>query len=506
MDIWQNLMNGFGAALAPYNLMLALLGVVLGTITGILPGIGPMGAMALLLSFTLQLDATAAMILFAGIYYGAMYGGSTTSILLNIPGEAASVVTCIDGHKMAQKGRAGAALAVSAIGSFVAGGISILGLMLAAPVLGNAALKFGPPEFFAIGCFGLVLLVILDEGNTLQSLIMILLGMAISTVGSDYLTGKMRFTFGFEALDQGLDFLPVAVGVFGISEILATANQGGGGERIKNVPLKDLWPNRKEWQRSARPIVRGSFMGFLIGLIPGPSPVIATFVSYVTEKKLSKHPEEFGHGAIEGVAGPEAANNAAVGGAYVPLMALGIPFTPAMAMVLGALMLHNITPGPNMIQAKGDIFWAMIASMYIGNVMLVLLNLPLVNLFVRILYIPRQVLFPVVILLCFVGVYSVNSSVVDLLIMGIFGFVGYVLRGRGFPPAPLLLAMIIGPMMETSLRQALVISGGDVGVLFLKPICLSLYLVLLGAITTPWLVRKMRRKRTAPSQKETRAD
>jgi len=496
VEIWQNLISGFAVAVQPYNMMLALLGVVVGTVTGILPGIGPMGAMALLLSFTLYLDATAAMILFAGIYYGAMYGGSTTSILLNIPGEAASVVTCIDGHKMAQKGRAGAALAVAAIGSFVAGGISILGLMLAAPTLGTAALRFGPPEFFAIGVFGLILLVLLNEGSTLKSLIMVFLGMAISTVGVDYLSGRTRFTYGIEELSQGLEFLPVAIGVFGIAEVLLTVNQAGTTEPIKKVRFRDLWPDREEWRRSTKPILRGSFMGFLIGLIPGPSPVIATFVSYVTEKRLSKHPEEFGHGAIEGVAGPEAANNAAVGGAYVPLMALGIPFTPAMAMVLGALMLHNITPGPNMIQAKGDIFWAMIASMYIGNFMLVVLNLPLVNLFVRILYIPRQVLFPVVILLCFVGVYSVNASFVDLFVMGIFGFVGYVLRRSGFPPAPLLLAMIIGPMMENALRQALLISGGDVRVLFFKPICLSLYLVLLGAIVTPWLLRKLKSRRT----------
>jgi putative tricarboxylic transport membrane protein len=494
MEIWQNLINGFAVATQPHNMLLAFVGVVVGTVTGVLPGIGPMGAMALLLSFTLYLDATAAMILFAGIYYGAMYGGSTTSILLNIPGEAASVVTCIDGHKMAQKGRAGAALAVAAIGSFAAGGISILGLMLAAPILGNVALRFGPPEFFAIGVFGLVLLVILNEGSALKSLIMVFLGMAISTVGVDYLTGRMRFTFGIEDLSQGLEFLPVAIGVFGIAEVLLTVNQTGETGPVKKVRLRDLWPDRGEWRRSTKPILRGSFMGFLIGLIPGPSPVISTFVSYVTEKRLSKHPEEFGQGAIEGVAGPEAANNAAVGGAYVPLMALGIPFTPAMAMVLGALMLHNITPGPNMIQTKGDVFWAMIASMYIGNFMLVLLNLPLVNLFVRILYIPRQVLFPVVILLCFVGVYSVNSSLVDLFVMGVFGFVGYVLRGRGFPPAPLLLAMIIGPIMENALRQALLISGGDLSVLFLKPICLSLYLVLLAVILTPWLLRKLRPK------------
>jgi putative tricarboxylic transport membrane protein len=448
--------------------------------------------MAILLSFTLYMDATSAMILFAGIYYGAMYGGSTTSVLLNIPGEAASVVTCIDGYQMARKGRAGAALAVSAVGSFAAGTVSIIGLMVAAPLLGSAALKIGPPEFFAIGLCGLVLLVRLSEGSVLKSVIMILLGLAISTVGTDYLTGAQRFTLGIEELGQGLDFLPVAMGIFGLAEVLDAATSGQAPAQAIKVRLSELFPTREEWRRSTKPIVRGSFLGFLIGLVPGPSPVIATFVSYVTEKKLSRHPEEFGHGAIEGVAGPEAANNAAVGGAYVPLMALGIPFTPAMAMVLGALMLHNLTPGPNLIQQKPDLFWGVIASMYIGNVMLVLLNLPLVNVFVSILRIPKQILMPIIVLLCLIGVYSVNASLLDLYVLAAFGFVGYVFRGRGFPPAPLILAMVIGPMLEQSLRQTLLISGGDFRVFVVKPICLTLYLAVLLAIVAPWVVRAVR--------------
>jgi putative tricarboxylic transport membrane protein len=349
-EIIQGLIGGFAAALTPLYLYYALLGAVLGTITGVLPGLGPLGAMAILLSFTLSMDATGAMILFAGIYYGAMYGGSTTSILLNIPGEAASVVTCIDGYKMARKGRAGAALTVAAAGSFIAGTISVVGLTFVALFLSDIALKFGPAEFFAIGVCGLLLLVRLSGGSPLQSFIMILVGMALGTVGVDFLTGAERFTFGNVELGQGIDFLPVAMGIFGIAEVLATVEEKESLTTVLKVRMRELLPTAQEWKRSLPAMLRGSFMGFLIGLVPGPSPVIATFVSYISEKRFSKNPEEFGEGAIEAVAGPEAANNAAVGGAYVPLFALGIPFTPAMAMVLGTLMLHGLTPGPNLIK------------------------------------------------------------------------------------------------------------------------------------------------------------
>jgi putative tricarboxylic transport membrane protein len=498
MDLWQSLLSGFSIAIHPTYLYYALVGTILGTITGVLPGLGPLGAMAILLSFTLTMDATGAMILFAGIYYGAMYGGSTTSILLNIPGEAASVVTCIDGYKMAQKGRAGAALTVSAVGSFLAGTISIFGLMVAASLLASFALQFGPPEFFAIGMCGLVLLVRLSGGSVLQSVIMILLGIAVATVGLDFVTGIERFTFGIYELGQGIEFLPVAMGLFGIAEVLKTAEAKEYVQNVMRVRLRELLPTRQEWKRSVNPMIRGSFLGFLIGLIPGPSPVIASFVSYFTEKKLSKHPEEFGNGAIEGVAGPEAANNAAVGGAYVPLFALGIPFTPAMAVVLGALMLHDITPGPNLINEKPMLFWGVIASMYIGNFMLIVLNLPLVNLFVSILKIPKQILLPIIVLLCLVGVYSVNASFVDLMVLIVFGFIGYALRGFGFQPAPLILAMVIGPMIETSLRQSLKMTGGSISGLIFRPICLTLYLAVLGVLLVPPVFKLVRRKRENP--------
>ena len=495
LEIGQGLISGLATALQPVYLYYAFIGAILGTITGILPGLGPLGAMAILLSFTLKMDATGAMILFAGIYYGAMYGGSTTSILLNIPGEAASVVTCLDGYQMARKGRAGAALTISAVGSFVAGTISIIGLMFVALFLSDIALRFGPAEFFAIGVCGLLFLVRLSGGSLLQSFIMVLIGMALGTVGVDPVAGAERFTFGIRDLGQGIDFLPVAMGIFGIAEVLMTVESKETPAAVQKVKLRELLPSREEWKRSVAPVFRGSFMGFLIGLVPGPSPIISTFVSYFTEKRLAKRPDEFGQGAIEGVAGPEAANNAAVGGAYVPLFALGIPFTPAMAMVLGALMLHGLTPGPNLIKDKPDLFWAVIASMYIGNFMLIVLNLPLVNIFVNILRVPQRILMPVIVLVCLIGVYSVNASLLDLLLLAVFGFAGYILRGSGFQAAPLILALVIGPMLEISLRQALNISGGNFWSVIVHPISLALYGLTLLTFAIPPIVGKMRGRR-----------
>jgi putative tricarboxylic transport membrane protein len=403
---------------------------------------------------------------------------------------------------MAQKGRAGAALTVSAVGSFIAGTISILGLMGVALFLADIALRFGPPEFFAIGVCGLALLVRLSEGSPLQAFIMILLGMALATVGVDFLTGIERFTFGIHDLGQGIDFLPVAMGIFGIAEVLMTVEQKEFIHSVRKVRLRELLPTRREWKRSFPPMFRGSVLGFIIGLVPGPSPVIATFVSYISEKRLSTSPEEFGKGAIEGVAGPEAANNAAVGGAYVPLFALGIPFTPAMAIVLGTLMLHGLTPGPNLIKTKPDLFWAVIASMYIGNFMLLVLNLPLVNIFVGILKVPRNILLPVIVLICLIGVYTVNASFLDLLMLAVFGFVGYGLRGIGFPVAPLILAMVIGPMLETSLRQSLNITGGKLGDLILRPICLTMYSIVGFTFILPLVLKFINKARPSSRSAE----
>ena len=496
MEALQWLITGFSIACTPENLLYALGGAVIGTIVGVLPGIGPLGSMAILLSFTLNMEPLTAMIFFAGIYYGSMYGGSTTSILLNIPGEAASVVTCMDGYEMAKKGRAGGALTIAAVGSFIAGTLSIIGLMFAASALADTALKFGPPEFFAIGLVGLLILIRLSEGSLAKNSVMLMLGLAVSTIGTDRLIGTERFTFGINDLGQGVEFLPVAMGLYGIAEVMTAAMEKDEKSDLIKFKMRDLLPTAEEVKRSVAPIFRGSFLGFFIGLLPGPSPVISTFVSYMAEKKLSKNPQEFGKGAIEGVAGPEAANNAAVGGAYVPLMALGIPFTPAMAVVVGALMLHGITPGPTMIAERPQLFWGLIASMYIGNVMLLVLNLPLVQLFVQIMKVPKQLLLPLIVLLCLVGVYSVNSSYVDLAVLIVFGVVGYVLRDIGYSPAPLVLALVIGPMMETALRQSLMTSQGDISALFMRPISGTLYVATILVFLAP-LAKKLFQKKAS---------
>ena len=494
MEMWQSLVHGFSIALQPMNMLYALIGCIVGTITGILPGIGPLGAMAILLSFTLYMDAAGAMIFFCRhllrryvrrFHHLDLAEHSRRDRLGDHLYRRLS--------RWPRKARAGAALTVSAVGSFVAGTISILGLMVATSFLGSAALKFGPPEFVAIGVCGLVLLVKLSEGSFLKSIIMIFLGMAIYSVGIDYLTGTLRFTLGIERLSQGIDFLPVAMGLFGIAEMLETAcmlpMQTGKARKVK---FREMLPTRKEWRRSVPPMFRGSVIGFLIGLIPGPAPMISTFVSYITEKKLSKHPEEFGQGAIEGVAGPESANNAAVGGAYVPLLALGIPFTPAMAMVLGALLLHNITPGSESDSGKaGSYSGGLSPACTSPTSCCSLLNLPMVNIFVNILRTPKQILLPVIVMLSLVGVYSVNSSLMDLLIMGLCGIIGFIFKRVGFQPAPLIIAMVIGPMLENSLRQALLISGGDIGAVIWRPICGVLYLIALGILVAPWLLKRL---------------
>ena len=476
MGSFSGLLHGFAVALSPMNMLFGFLGAVIGTIIGILPGLGPLGTMALLLSLTYGFDPTAGMILFAGIYFGAMYGGSTTSILLNIPGEAASVVTVLEGYKMAKRGRAGAALAVAAVGSFIAGTISILFLSFMAPTLANAALKFGPSEYFSVALVGLMIMSRLQGGNLVKSLMMIGVGLALGTVGMETVAGYMRFTFGLPALAQGVDFLPVAMGLFGISEVLVTAEEPEENVSLQTVKFRELWPTVVEWRRSFWPMIRGSFIGFFTGLIPGPSPVISTMVSYSVEQRLDKS-GEFGKGAIEGVAGPEAANNAAVGGAYVPLMALGIPFTPAMAVVMAVLLIHGITPGPTLISEKPDLFWGVIASMYIGNFMLLVFNLPLVGVFANIIKTPLYLLMPIVLLLCLVGVYSINNSLLDVWLMIGFGLLGYAMRRLKYDSAPLVLALVLGPMMERSFREAMMISKGDLAVFVTRPISATLLLI-----------------------------
>jgi putative tricarboxylic transport membrane protein len=469
VDTVQSLLYGFSVSLTPMNLLYCALGVLLGTLVGVLPGIGPLGGITLLLPTTFGMEPISAIIMLAGIYYGAMYGGSTTSILVNIPGEAASVVTCFDGYQMARQGRAGPALAIAAIGSYIAGTLSVLGLMFLAPVLARAALRFGPPEQFSLMVLGLIILAYMGSGSVLKALMMIVLGLTLAMVGIDHLSGFMRFTHGHVALGDGISFLAVAMGLFGIAEILINLEQTVVPEVIK-PKLATLLPTREDWRRSLGPIVRGSGVGFLIGILPGAAHIISTFVSYAMEKRLSKHPEKFGTGQIEGVAGPEAANNAATGGAMIPFLGLGIPSTAATATMMVALLIHGVKPGPLLMEQHPEVFWGLVGSMYIGNTMLLILNLPLVGLFVNLLRVPYHFLFPAILLICFVGVYSVNLSGTDLWIMALFGVVGYLLRKLAFDPSPIVLALVLGPMMEQALRQALIMSKGEFGIFLSRPI------------------------------------
>jgi len=491
MGVVENLTAGFFQALTPGNLLFAFLGVALGSLVGVLPGIGPLGAMSLLLCTTFGMSPIHALILFAGIYYGSMYGGSTTSILLNLPGESTSVVTCIDGYRMTQKGRAGAALFIAAAGSFVAGTLSVVGLMLFAPPLAEIALRFGPPEYFSLTAVGLVILTYISSGSKVKAMLMVLLGVAVSTIGMDPVTGDQRFTFGILALSQGVDFIPMAMGLFGIAEVLNVVTKSSEVGIVQSVHLREMLPSRGEIRRSIGPVIRGSLLGFLIGLIPGPAAVISSFTSYAVEKRLSKRKSEFGQGAVEGVAGPEAANNAAAGGAFLPLIALGIPFAPPMALVLAALLIGGILPGPTFIQEHPDMFWTFIASMYIGNLMLLLLNLPLVGLFVSVLRTPTKVLMPVVAVLCLTGVYAVNSSSVDVWVLVIAGMAGYVLRIRGYELAPLVLAVVLGPKVEVYFRQSLFMSDGSLSIFFHRPISLSILLIPIVVIIMRLLVSRV---------------
>src|SRR5512136_1436429 len=418
----QHLMNGFGIAGTIQNLLYCLIGAVVGTLIGVLPGIGPIAGIALLIPATFGLNPTSAIIMLAGIYYGAMYGGSTTSILLNVPGETASVITCIDGYQMAQKGRAGPALAICAIGSFIAGTIAILGLVFLAPPLAEAALAFGPAEYFSLMVFGFIVLCNVTGTSLIKSLMMAVVGLIIGTIGLDPVTGDARFTFGSISLLGGIEFVAVAIGLFGIGEVLVNINQPSEllDQGVLMPRLRELYPSLQDLKKSFGAILRGTGVGFGVGLVPGPAPVIATYASYMVERKMSDNPEEFGHGAIEGVAGPESANNAACQSAFIPLFVLGIPFAPPTAILLGALLIHGVNPGPAMIAEHPQLFWGVVASMYIGNFILLLLNLPFVPLFANILRIPKKILLPLVMLFCLTGMYSVNNSIADIWTMLVF--------------------------------------------------------------------------------------
>ena len=469
MGIFDFMLSGFHDCLQPMNLFLCFLGVFVGTLIGVLPGIGRSGTMAILFPVTVGLSPVSAIILLAGIYYGAQYGGSTTAILVNIPGETSSVMTCLDGYQMARQGRAGPALGISAFGSFIGGTASLIALMVVAVPLARAALKFGPIEHFTLECLGMVLIIFLARGSVLNGIIMALVGLFLSTVGVELASGTPRFTFGRVSLWEGIGIVPLINGIFGISEVLS--NLEGPAERaIFKTRIGSLLPNLEDWRRSIGPIWRASVVGFFLGLLPGGGAILPTFVSYTMEKKLSKHPEEFGRGAIEGVAGPETANNSGAGGSLVPLFALGLPPNPSLAILLGALMVHGVAPGPKFIIEHGDIFWGVIASMYMGNLMLLVLNLPLIGIWVKVLKVPYWVLMPLILIFCVIGCYSINNSVWDLLTMIIFGIVGYLLRKFDYEEAPLVLAFILGPMLELNFRQALIISNGDFAVFLQRPL------------------------------------
>jgi putative tricarboxylic transport membrane protein len=473
LETLQNLYVGFSVALAPTVFLYAVIGCVIGTLVGVLPGIGPLAGISLLLPASFGMDATSAIVLLAGIYYGAMYGGSTTSILMRIPGEAASVMTCIDGYAMTRNGRAGPALAIAAVGSYIAGTVSVVALMLLAPPLANFALRFGPPEYFALLTLGLLALAYMSGGSIVKSLAMAALGLLLGMIGIDPMTGFFRFSYGLVELGDGIGVVPVAVGLFGLSEILLTAGQEKPPEVIK-PKLADLLPSREEWRDSTWPIARGTVLGFLIGIVPGSAHIIASFVSYAVERRVSKHPERFGHGAIAGVAGPESANNSATSGAFVPMLALGVPSGPIPAVMLAALMVHGISPGPLLIQQQPKLFWGFIASMYVGNVVLLILNLPLVGLFVNILRVPYSLLYPAILVFCVLGVYAVNGSVVDVWIMIVMGALGYALRKFDFETAPVVLGVVLAPMLEMSFRQSLAMSSGSYAIFFQRPIAVSM--------------------------------
>ena len=482
MEYMDNILNGFILVGTPEKLLFCFIGVLVGTVVGVLPGLGPVGAMAMLFPLSLQLDPLSGIILLAGIYYGSMYGGSTTSILLNVPGEATSMMTCIDGHQMAKKGRAGAALAVSAIGSWVAGTVGIVVVMFMAPWLGRAALSLGPPEFFAITLCGLVVLSNVTGGSVFKAFLGVILGMMLSTIGMDIITGTSRFTFGTLELSKGIDIVPIMMGLFGLSEIFSTVLNQYNVKDVVKVKFRDLYPRKDELKSAVKPVMRGTLVGLPIGLLPCPAAVLCTIISYKIERSLSKKPENFGKGAIEGVAGPESANNAASTTGMIPLLSLGLPFTASMTILLGAFMVHGVSPGPLFMTQHADLFWGVIASLYIGNVLLLILNYPLVGIFASLAAVPPKIIMPLITGVVFIGVYTVNNSVFDLWLALLFGLVGYMMKEHlDFKVAPLIIGFVLGGILEKSLRQGLVMVDGNILMMLQRPVT-SVFLTI-AAIT-----------------------
>jgi putative tricarboxylic transport membrane protein len=491
-QLLSHLGSGFAVALTPTNLLFGFSGVVLGTAVGVLPGLGPAVTISLLLPMTFGLDPTSAFIMFGGIYYGAMYGGSTTSILVNTPGEAASVVTTLDGFRMAQSGRAGAALATAAIGSFIAGTVATFLLMLLAPALVEVALRFGPPEYFGLLLLALTSVGALGSGSPWKALFSTCLGLALGTIGIDLQTGEARLTFGLPQLMGGIDVVLGAMGLFAIGEVLWAASTGQGSEEQIVARAGPPRLSGADWRRSAPAWLRGTAVGFGVGVLPGAGATLATFLSYALERRLSRHPDEFGSGAIEGVAGPEAANNASAGGSLVPLLALGIPGSGTTAMLLAAFQLYGLRPGPLLFAEKPQLVWGLIASLYVGNALLLVLNLPLVGLWVRLLRVPRPLLFGSIVVFSTMGAYSLNGSVADLLVLYALGVAGFFLRKGGLPLAPVILGLVLGPLLEQEFRRSLAISSGDPSIFFTRPLSVIFLSLAVLAAGGPLLTRRRR--------------
>ncbi len=480
MELLSNLALGFETAVSPMNLLYCLAGALIGTLIGVLPGIGPVQTIAILLPTTFALPPVSALIMLAGIYYGAQYGGSTTSILVNVPGEASSVVTCLDGHQMARRGRGGAALTIAALGSFFAGCFATVVLALLAVPLAELAFRFGPAEYFSLMLFGLVGSVVLASGSLLKAVGMILLGLLLGMIGTDVTSGAHRFTFGVPELADGLGFVSLAMGLFGICDIISSLERREKRDILRSK-LAGFWLSRKELKDSAPAVLRGTLLGSLLGILPGGGAILSSFTAYMVEKKSSREPETFGKGNIRGVAGPESANNAAAQTSFVPLLTLGIPPNVVLAMMAGAMMIHGIQPGPRVISNNPALFWGLIASMWVGNLMLVLLNLPLIGIWVRLLSVPYRLLYPAILVFCCIGLYSVNNNTFDIALTALCGLFGYVLHKLDCEPAPLILGFVLGPMMEENLRRGMLLSRGDPSIFFTRPLAL-LFLVLSAAL------------------------
>ncbi|HWI99067.1 MAG TPA: tripartite tricarboxylate transporter permease [Burkholderiales bacterium] len=492
MELFNNLILGFGVAITPINLLYAFIGVLLGTLIGVLPGVGPVATIAMLLPITFNLNPVSALIMLAGIYYGAQYGGSTTAILVNIPGESSSVVTCLDGYQMARQGRAGPALAIAAIGSFFAGCVATLLIAVAAPPLAEIALKFGPSEYFSLMVFGLIAATVLARGSLIKAIAMVVFGLLLGIIGTDVNSGVLRFTFGIPELSDGIGFVVVAMGMFGTAEIIANLDLKDKREVFLSK-VTHLYPTKEDLKRSWASILRGTALGSCLGILPGGGALLASFGAYTLEKKVSSHPEQFGKGAIEGVAGPESANNAGAQTSFIPMLTLGIPGNAVMALMIGALMIQGIAPGPQVMNEKPQLFWGLIASMWVGNLMLVVLNLPMIGMWVKLLTVPYRYLYPSILVFMAIGVFSLSNNPFDVLIMAVFGVLGYVCVKLECEPAPMILGFILGPLMEENLRRAMLLSRGDPFVFFQKPISLGFMVasaILLVIVALPTIRKK----------------